>query len=110
MNDPLPDNHRAVVDEINALRRDLRTCVNRALWVFGGSVVLICFVFGPKLKISSSMKELLPVGGALLALAAFLYVFGISLQGLLNARLRRRHERESFAILSGRSRAPRRQS
>ncbi|QJE98006.1 hypothetical protein [Luteolibacter luteus] len=104
------ENPHDLAAEISALRKDLRTCFNRALWVFAGSVVLVCLVFGSQLKIPSFMKEWMTVGGALLALAVFLYIFGITLQAIMNARLRKRHEQESFAILSGRTRPPRRQS
>ena len=106
MNEPLPDNDRAVIDELRALRQDLRTCFNRALWLFAASVVLVGFVFG-KVKISSDAWQVIMTGAAVLA---GLFLFGKLLQEFFNGRLRKRHEREAMAILSGRTRAPRRQS
>ncbi len=103
MSDP-SDQHQ-LAEEIRGLREDLRNGLRNALWVFSGAVILVCLVFGPRF---SWNKEFLAIGAALAALCIFLYLVGLVFQVILNARLRKRHERENFAILSGRTAAARR--
>jgi hypothetical protein len=95
MDDPAKDDR--LIQEIRSLRQDIGRWVSRMLWVFAGSVVLVCLTFGPSL--SGDAKEALGAGFALLGL---LYLVGLVCQAFFNFRLRRRHERESFALLSGR--------
>lgn len=104
MNDSSHDNRLA--EEIRGLREDLRKSVRNALWVFASSVVLVCLVFGPRL--SKDAMEFLALAGIVAAVCGFFYLVGLVFQAFFNARIRKRNERESFAILSGRAAAPRR--
>lgn len=101
----LPPRH-PLTEEIRGLREDLRKHVRNALLVFAGAVVLVCLVFGQ--PISKDARQFLALGGVLVALGMFLYLVRLVFQAIFNARLRKRHERENFAILSGRTAAARR--
>jgi hypothetical protein len=92
-----------LIEEIRGFRQDMRTSVRNALWVFAGSVVLVCLFFGrplPKIE-----KEYLAYAGYGLALVLGLYLIGLMFQAFFNARIRRRQQRETIAILSGRTAA-----
>ena len=95
MDDSAKDDRLA--EELRALRQDIGRWVRNMLWVFAGSVVLVCLTFGPGL--SGDAKEGI---GAGIALFGLLYLVGLVCQAFFNFRLRRRYERESFALLSGR--------
>ena len=101
-----PSHQHPLTEEIRGLREDLRRHVRNALLVFAGAVVLVCLVFGQ--PISKDARQFLALGGVLVALGMFLYLVGLVFQAIFNARLRKRHERENFAILSGRTAAARR--
>ena len=101
MDDPAKEDR--LIQETRSLRQDMGRWVRNMLWVLAGSVVLVCLTFGPGL--SGDAKEAL---GAGLALLGLLYLVGLVCQAFFNFRLRRRHERESFALLSGRVPAARR--
>ncbi|WP_193211192.1 hypothetical protein [Luteolibacter marinus] len=89
--------------EIRALRQDVRRGFRNALWVFMGAVILICLTFGPRIP-KSTVQVLVATGIGVL----FFYLVGRVFQSAFNARLRKRNERERFAILSGRAPAARR--
>lgn len=96
-------NDARVIEEIRALREDVRKHVRNALWVFAAAVALVCLVFGPSM---SKDAPVIVFGAAfLLGLA---YLISAILKAAINARLRKRDERERFAILSGRTAASRR--
>ncbi len=99
-------NYDSVIEEIRAMREDLRRHVRSALWVFAGSVVLVCAVFGLERKELLHLAPYALIGGMLLGV---IYIAGLIFQSVFRALARKRHERESFAILSGRSRVSRRQ-
>ncbi|WP_035605147.1 hypothetical protein [Haloferula sp. BvORR071] len=92
-----------LIEEIRGFRQDMRRSVRNALWVFAGSVVLVCVVFGPPMKKFSIDKDFVAfagvVGGALL----LAYLVGLVCQAALNVRIRKKRQQESFAILSGRT-------
>lgn len=93
-----------LLQEIRELRKDMGRWVRNSLLVFAGSVLMVCLFFGRGL--SKDTKELLgeagSVVGAGLLLVGFLYLVGLFFQSFFSFLRRRRHERESFAILSGR--------
>lgn len=99
-----------LIQEIRELRKDMGRWVRNSLFVFAGSVLLVCLFFGKDL--SKGTKELLgeagSVIGAGLLLVGFLYLVGLCFQSFFNFLRRRRYERESFAILSGRAPGSRR--
>lgn len=97
MNESPTDNRLA--DEVRALREEVRKGIRNALWIFSAAVILVCLVFGPEL--SSSVKEGFAVACGLAVLCGFLYLIGLCFQAFFNARLRKRYEKESFALLSG---------
>lgn len=98
-------NQDPLLEEIRAIREDLRRHVRNALWVIAGSVVLVCVVFGMERSDARHFGELAFAGGILFGI---LYLSGLVFQSVFRAIARRRHERESFAILSGRARVSRR--
>ncbi len=99
-------NNDPLVEEIRAMREDLRRHVRNSLWVFACSVVMVCAVFGLERSEIRHLAGYALIGGLLLV---SLYVAGLIFQSVFRALARKRHERESFAILSGRSRVSRRQ-
>lgn len=90
-----------LIEEIRGFRQDMRSSVRNALWVFAGSVVLVCLVFGP--PIPKINKDHVAIAAFGVAAVLGLYVVGLMFQAFFNAQIRRRQQRESFAILSGRT-------
>jgi hypothetical protein len=91
-----------LIEEIRGFREDMRTSVRNALWVFAGSVVLVCLVFGPPLP-KVATKDYVAIAGFGVAAVLSLYLVCLIFQGIFNAQIRRRQQRENFAILSGRT-------
>ena len=90
-----------LIEEIRGFRQDLRAISRNALWVFAAAVILVCVVFGPPMpKIDKTYFAMAGIGAATLL---GMYLVGLIFQTIFNARLRRRHQRETFAILSGRT-------
>lgn len=92
-----------LIEEIRGFRQDMRSSVRNALWVFAGSVVLVCLVFGPPLPKIHIDKDYVVFAAFGVAAALGLYLVARMFQAIFNAQIRRRHQRESFAILSGRT-------
>lgn len=92
-------------EEIQALRVDLRRHVRNGLLVFSGAVLLVCAVFGLERKEVVELAKVALVAGIF---AGGLWLVGLTFQALFGTLHRRREERESLAILSGRSRVSRR--
>jgi lipopolysaccharide export LptBFGC system permease protein LptF len=100
-----PPKDERLIEEIRQLRLDIGRWVRNGLWVFAASVVLVCLTFGPELP--RNMKEGI---GLLIALFGLLYFVGLVFHVFFNFLRRKRHERESFALLSGRVPAARRRA
>jgi hypothetical protein len=92
-----------LIEEIRGFREDMRRSVRNALWVFAGAVILVCVVFGPAIPKIKIEKDYVALAGFGVAALVLTYLAGLIFQAVLNARIRRRHQRESFAILSGRT-------
>ena len=103
MNEPSKDDR--ILEELIAMRREQQKNFRVALWVFSGSVILVCLTFGPAL--SRSAKEFFMTAGAVIA---FVLLMGAVFQTIFRGLADRRREKERVAILSGRVNVSRRTS
>jgi hypothetical protein len=87
-----------LIDEIRALRADLRRYAIIAMWLFLGACTCGFILFSNHAS-ESAISGLV----ALFLLIGFLYLVGLMFQAAFNAKLRRQRERADFAILSGRT-------
>lgn len=89
---------RQLVEEIRALRADLRRYALTAMWLFCGVSVCGFVLFSDHASDSA-------IGGlvAVLLVIGFAWLVGLIFQAIFNAKLRRQRERAEFAILSGRT-------
>lgn len=94
-----------ILEELIAMRKEQQRNFRAALWVFSGSVILVCLTFGPTL--SRSAKEFFMTAGTLIV---FVLLLGVVFQTIFRALANRRDERERLAILSGRAKVSRRAS
>lgn len=92
------NNDRQLVEEIRALRADLRRYAVTGFWVFCGACLLGFLLFS-----NHASHEAGSWLFAAFLLIGFLYLVGLVFQAAFNAKLRRQRERAEFAILSGRS-------
>ena len=92
-----------LIEEIRGFREDMRSSVRNALWVFAGAVLLVCLFFGRPLPKITIEKDYIVFAAFGVAAALGLYLVGLMFQAFFNARIRRRHQRENLAILSGRT-------
>lgn len=99
MNDK--SNDPQLVDEIRALRTDLRRYAIIAMWLFLGACIcgLVLFSNHASEPVVEGLATLIPV----LIVIGFAWLVGLIFQAVFNAKLRRQRERAEFAILSGRT-------
>lgn len=94
-------NDRQVVEEIRALRADLRRYAFIAMWLFLGACICGFVLFSSHVSepVVEGLATLIPV----LIVIGFVWLVGLIFQAAFNARLRSQRERAEFAVLSGRT-------
>lgn len=92
---------RQLLEEIRALRADLRRYAVSAMWLFLGACIFGFILFSNHASepVVEGLATLIPV----LIVIGFVWLVGLIFQAAFNARLRRQRERAEFAILSGRT-------
>lgn len=95
------NNDRQLVEEIRALRADLRRYAVIAMWLFLGACIcgFVLFSNHASKPVVEGLATLIPV----LIVIGFAWLVGLIFQAVFNAKLRRQRERAEFAILSGRT-------
>ena len=95
------NNDRQLIEELRALRADLRRYAVTSMWLFLGACICGFVLFSN--HASESVVDGLAWLIAVLLVIGFAWLVGLIFQAAFNAKLRRQRERAEFAILSGRT-------